>query len=145
MPTRTKRTRMVGSLSSTEFTGYPWKYRGYGLWGGQTIELQYHGLLQFQDGNSGGSVGKGYCFNDMRMSSVTSLPSASSTGSVGTKTPCKNRARRGGVGMARGGAGVCVVRVGGDAISFARRDLRSSNFGTPAESSATFASASASR
>src|ERR1700733_3023854 len=145
IPTRTKRTRMVGSLSSTELTGYPRKYRGYAGRGGGTIERQYHELEQFQYGNSGVSIGKAYCFNVMRMSSVTSLPSARSTGSAGTKTPRTNRARRGCAGLACGGTGTCFGPGGGGVVSFARRDLRSSNFGTPAESSATLASASASR
>src|SRR5580658_1744246 len=159
IPTRTKRTRIVGSLSSNELTGYPWKYRGYGLAQGGTIERQYHEPVQFQYGDSCALVGKVYCFNGIRRSSVTFLPSGRSTGSAGTKVPRTNRARMVREGFAcagRGvvGAGVKVGRAASEerfsralagAIPSASRDLRSSNLGTPAESSATFASASASR
>src|SRR5271155_791992 len=159
IPTRTKRTRIVGSLSSNELTGYPWLYQGYRLGGDETIERQYHEPVQFLYGNSGASVGKAYCFNGIRSSSVTSLPSGRSTGSAGTKVPRTYRARmvREGFACAGGGvvgAGVSVGRAASGerfsralagAIPSASRDFRSSNFGTPAESSATFASASASR
>src|SRR5271156_781603 len=116
IPTRTNRTRIVGSLSSNELTGYPWKYQGYGVAQGGTIERQYHGSVQFQYGNSSASARKTYCFNGMRRSIVTSLPSGRSTGSAGTNTPWTNRARRlregfGCVGRGVAGAGVSVGRV----------------------------------
>src|SRR5271156_4972953 len=149
IPTRTKRTRIVGSLSSNEFTGSPWEYQGYGPQAGGTIERRYQELARIRIGNRGGVLGKSYLFNGMRRSSATSQPSGRSTGSAGTKTPWTNRARMVREGFARAGAsagaGERLSRAVAGATPSAMRDLRSSNLGTPAESSATFASASASR
>src|SRR5271170_8435122 len=104
IPTRTKRTRIVGSLSSNEFTGGPWEYQGYAERAGATIGRPYQELARIPFGNCGGVLSKPYCFNGIRRSRVTSLPSGRSTGSAGTKTPWTNRARIVREGFARAGA-----------------------------------------
>src|SRR5580658_7432675 len=108
IPTRTKRTRIVGSLSSNEFTGGPWEYQGYGGRAVETMEPQYQWAGRFRFGNFGGVLGKPYCFNGIRRSRVTSLPSGKSTASAGTKTPWRNRARMVREGFARAGAGAAA-------------------------------------
>src|SRR5271165_5161470 len=116
------------------------------------MERPYHGLAQIHSGNRAGVLDKSYCFNAMRRSRVTSLPSGRSTASAGTKTPRTNRARMvrdelvraGTVANVDEGVGSDAGRAGFGAIPSTMRDLRASNFGTPAESRATFASASAS-
>src|SRR5580658_562157 len=51
IPTRTKRTRIVGSLSSNEFTDRPWEYQGYGSRAEGTIERRYQTPPRFRFGN----------------------------------------------------------------------------------------------
>src|ERR1700723_2797622 len=53
IPTRTKRTRIVGSLSSNEFTDRPREYQGYGSRAGATIERRYQTSPRSRFGNCG--------------------------------------------------------------------------------------------
>src|SRR5580658_2093355 len=80
------------------------EYRGYGGRGAETMERQYQRLARFRFGENGCLPGKSYCFNGMRRSKLTSLPSGRSTRSAGTKTPRTNRARMVREGFGRTGA-----------------------------------------
>src|SRR5271155_5065349 len=86
IPTRTKRTRIVGSLSSNELTDYPWEYQGYGPAEGETIGLRYQTICTTGFFAERRLRRKRYIVNGIRRSRVTSLPSGRSTGSAGTKT-----------------------------------------------------------